>query len=400
MLRQAGRRARLSERLAGYGVAYAFAATMVGTTLPTPLYPLYERRMHFSGLVVTLVFATYAVGVIAALLLVGQRSDLIGRRPVLLPGLACSAAAAIVFLLAQSLAPLFVARLLSGLSAGIFTGTATAAIVDLAPAEERGRATAISAVANLAGLGLGSLLAGVLAEVADPLRLPYFVQLAMLVPAAIVIWLMPEPVEAQPHAGLGIQRIGVPREMRATFTRGAAASFAGFAVLGLFTAVTPSFLAELLKLQSHALTGVVVFALFAAAIVGQLAVDRFPDQSALASGCAAMIAGAGLIAWGIGAGALGPLIAGAVVAGVGVGLSFRAALESIAREAPSERRGEVTSGFFVISYVAISIPIVGVGVASQGIGLRSAGLVFTGLVALIALCVALSLAGRLRLGGR
>lgn len=393
---QAGPR-RLGRPLATFGVAYAFAVTMIGTTLPTPLYPIYERRMHFSGLIVTVVFATYAVGVIAALLLVGQSSDQIGRRPVLLPGLVFSAAAAIVFLLAQSLGLLFVGRLLSGLSAGIFTGTATATIVDLVPADARGRATAISTVANLGGLGLGPLLAGVLAQLApDPLRLPYAVQLALLVPAAVAIWLMPEPVEVQPGAGLRIQRLRVPREIRATFVRGAAASFAGFAVLGLFTAVTPSFLGELLKLSSHALTGAVVFAVFASATIGQLAVERFPGPTALPIGCLGMIAGAGLIAWGIGASLLGLLIAGGIVAGVGFGLSFRAGLAAITQETPSEHRGEVASSFFVISYIAISIPIVGVGVASQAIGLRSAGLVFTALVAALALGVALSLRRQLR----
>lgn len=386
--------------MASYGVAYAFAATMVGTTLPTPLYPLYERKMHFSGLVVTLVFATYAIGVIAALLLVGQRSDLVGRKPVLLAGLACSAAASMVFLLAQSLVPLFVGRIFSGISAGIFTGTATAAIVDLTPSDTRWSATALATVANLGGLGLGPLLAGVLAQLApDPLRLPYAVQLAMLVPAAIAIWLMREPVEARPHVGFTIQRLRVPHEMRATFIRAAAAAFAGFAVLGLFTAVAPSVLDELLKLPSHALSGAVAFAVFASATVGQLAVERFPAQSALPSGCAGMIGGAGLIAWAIASSSLALLIAGAVVAGLGFGLSFRAGLDAITSEAPSEHRAEVASSFFVIAFIAISIPIVGVGLASQSIGLRPAGLLLTGVVAAIALGVALSLAGRLRLGG-
>ena len=67
---------------------------MVGTTLPTPLYPIYERRFGFGGLMVTVVFATYALGVIAALLLMGRQSDQVGRRPVLLAGLACAAASA------------------------------------------------------------------------------------------------------------------------------------------------------------------------------------------------------------------------------------------------------------------------------------------------------------------
>ncbi|MGH3764566.1 MAG: hypothetical protein ACRDTX_05370 [Pseudonocardiaceae bacterium] len=44
-------------------VAYAFAVTMLGTTLPTPLYPIYQQRIGFSGFVVTVIYAVYAVGV-------------------------------------------------------------------------------------------------------------------------------------------------------------------------------------------------------------------------------------------------------------------------------------------------------------------------------------------------
>src|SRR5436305_4691565 len=121
--------------------AYAFAATMLGTTLPTPLYALYQRRYGFTELVVTVIFAVYAGGVIAALMLFGRLSDEAGRRPVLLAGLALSALSAVVFLLAQGLAPLLVGRVLSGLSAGIFTGTATATLVDLGGSWRAGRAT-------------------------------------------------------------------------------------------------------------------------------------------------------------------------------------------------------------------------------------------------------------------
>lgn len=34
-------------------MAYAFAATMIGTTLPTPLYGLYRQRFGFSELMIT-----------------------------------------------------------------------------------------------------------------------------------------------------------------------------------------------------------------------------------------------------------------------------------------------------------------------------------------------------------
>src|SRR5436305_8316150 len=148
-------------RRAGFvAAALALAVAMLGTTLPTPLYPLYRARFGFSELTITVIFATYAVGVLAALLLFGSLSDQIGRRPVLMLGLGFSALSAVAFLVAASLGLLLAGRLLSGFSAGILTGTATATLVDLAPEERRGQATLVATMVNMAGLGCGALLAG------------------------------------------------------------------------------------------------------------------------------------------------------------------------------------------------------------------------------------------------
>ncbi len=118
-------------------LAYSFAAIMLGTTLPTPIYALYAERMHFSVLTTTVIFSTYAVGVLTALLVFGRWSDALGRRPVLLAGAGFALGSAVVFLFADDVPLLLVGRLLSGLSAGIFTGTATAAIVEASPADRR-----------------------------------------------------------------------------------------------------------------------------------------------------------------------------------------------------------------------------------------------------------------------
>src|SRR5438094_689298 len=102
------RRRALGRRAATIGAAYAFYVTMIGTTLPTPLYPIYEARLRFSELIVTVVFATYAVGVFVALLVLGQSSDEVGRRPLMFVGLAFAAASSVVFLLASALGPLLI----------------------------------------------------------------------------------------------------------------------------------------------------------------------------------------------------------------------------------------------------------------------------------------------------
>lgn len=382
---------RLGGRAAFFAVAYAFAVTTLGTTMPTPLYGIYQERFGFSELTITLIYATYATGVIAGLLLFGRLSDEIGRRRTLLPALALSAASAAVFLLAQGLAPLFAGRVLSGLSVGVLTGSATAALIDFAGSGQESRATLASTFANLGGLALGPLLAGALAEwAAEPLRLPFWVDLALLAPAALLIWAIPEPVEPTGPPKLRPQPLRVPPPMRAIFAKAALAAFVGFAVLGSFTGVSSAFLATILGVHSHFVVGLVVFA---SSTAGQLLLGRADPRTGMVRGCAGLILGLALVFAALATSSLPLLVIGGVVAGAGQGLSFRAGLYTVNAAAPADRRAEVASSFFVVAFVALSIPVVGIGVLAELTSLRTAGLVFSALVALLA-ATALALLAR------
>lgn len=375
-------------------VAVAFAVAMIGTTLPTPLYPLYQQAFGFGELLTTVVFATYAIGVVAALLLVGNWSDHLGRRPMLRAGLGLSAAAAIVFVLADSTAWLFAGRVLSGLSAGIFTGTATAALVDVAPRGRKSRAGLIAAGANMGGLGLGPLLAGVLAQWAPgPLRLSYLVHLGLVVVAAVAVECVAEPVERVPSPRLRPQRLAVPAEVRPVFIRAAIAGFAGFAVLGLFTAVSPAFLGTVLHNTNRAVDGALVLAVFAASTAGQVASARIGERPALLAGCAGLIAGMLLVGASLPTASLPLLVVGAIVAGAGQGMGFRAGLTSVTVAGPAGRRGEIISTYFFVLYIGITIPVIGEGAAASAFGLVPAGMAFAGGVAVLA-AIALALLAR------
>lgn len=373
-------------RLAFLLVAAAFAVTMLGTTLPAPLYGLYREEFGFSAFLVTVIFAVYAVGVIASLLLAGGLSDQIGRKPVLLVGMAFSALSALVFLLAQDVLPLFLGRVLSGLSAGLFTGSATATLLDLAPAERRGRATLLATVANIGGLGLGPLLAGGLSELfGAPLRTVFVVDLAAVLLLMAAVALLPEPGTRADHPRLRPKRPAVPSEVRAVFVPSAMGAFAGFAVLGLFTSVAPSVMTQLMGVSHRVVVGLVIFAVFVASTGGQLAMRVVPGRLAQRAGVLVLTGGTVLLGAGVAASSLGLLIAGGLVAGVGQGLSFGAGMAAITSASPADRRGEVTSTFFVVAYVALSIPVVGVGVLTVATDLQTAGEVFCGLVALLGL---------------
>jgi predicted MFS family arabinose efflux permease len=382
-----------TDRRLGFAiVAAAFAIVMAGTTLPTPLYPIYQHELGFSGLTITIIFATYAAGVITALILFGNLSDQIGRKRTLLPGLVAAAASAVVFLLAHGLAPLLLARFLSGVSAGIFTGTATATLMDLAPRGGGDRAALVATLVNMGGLGLGPLFAGLLAEVApDPLRLVFVVHLVLVVAVGIALALgVPEPGTVGP---LRIRPRGleVPLEVRPAFVRAAIAGFAGFAVMGLFTAVAPAFLGQVLGVTNHAAVGVVVFVIFLASVAGQLGRRAVSDRAALAGGCFGLIAGMALLVAGLRSETLSLVIAAAIVAGAGQGLSFAAGLAMVAGGAPADRRAATTSSLFVVTYVAISLPVIGVGLLAQATDLKVAGTVFGAAVAVLAATAAATL---------
>jgi MFS family permease len=373
-----------AQRFAFPLLAYAFAAIMAGTTLPTPMYAVYGQQMHFEVLTTTVIYATYAIAVLFGLLAFGRWSDAIGRRPILLAGVVFAVASAAVFLTADSVPTLLIGRVLSGLSAGLFTGAGTAAIIESAPERWRGRAAAVATVANMGGLGAGPLLSGLLVEYApQPMHLSFIVHIVLMVLAAAAILVVPET--SQRTGSIGIQRLSVPVEVRSVFATAAIAAFAGFAVTGLFTAVAPAFLTTVVGIGNHAVAGLIVCIIFASSAVSQLAAGRVPPQQAIAAGCLLLIAGMVILAGALEFSSLAGLIAAAVVAGVGQGISFSRGLAAVAEKTPPDRRAEVSSTYFVVAYLAISLPVIGEGLASHGYGLRTAGVSFAVAVAALAI---------------
>jgi MFS family permease len=252
-------------------------------------------------------------------------------------------------------------------------------------------ASFVAVVVNLGGLGLGTLLAGLLADYArSPLRVPFIVDLVLLVPAVLGLLVTPETVERQAFR-LRLQRLSVPPEVRSVFIRGATAGFGSFAVAGVFSSVAPVFLGAILDRKSHALAGAIVFILFSASIVGQLLVSRLSDRRALISGCALLVGGVGLLALALWIESLAALIVSASVVGLSQGLVIGAGLAAINQRAPVERRGETASSFFVVMYVGLSLPVIGVGVAANAWSLRGAGIAFSAAVAALVLAVLVSL---------
>ncbi|WP_018564455.1 MFS transporter [Streptomyces sp. PsTaAH-124] len=355
-------------------IAFVFLTAMAFSTVPTPLYPLYMAKDGFSTFMVTVVFAAYAVGVVISLVLAGHISDWVGRKKVLGSAIGLELIAAVLFMTSTSLPVLLTARVVTGLGVGMVTATATAHLHDLHAAHRPGassqRFELVSTAANIGGLGVGPLVSGLLAQWAGgPLRTPYLVFAALLLVSLAAVALAPETVEEQlVRPAYRPQRISVDGD-RARYAAAAAAGFASFAVLGLFTSVAPGFVAGSLHHPSRALAGLIVFAVYGASATAQSLTAKLSTAARRGLGLLAQAVGAVTLVVGTHTADLTTFLVGGVVAGIGAGVLFKASLGTVAALATPAKRSEALAGLFLISYVGLAVPVVAVGVASRSLAM-------------------------------
>lgn len=352
--------------LATLPVASLIAVGFMGSVIVTPLYALFQRKFGFSEITLTLIYATYVVGNVTALLLFGQISDQLGRKRVGLPALAVAAASALLFLFADSTRWLFLARLLIGLAVGILSGTGTAWLAEQFGERDRSRATFAATTANFAGIAVGPLLGGLLAQYARaPLVLPFLVYIAILIAVAIAIALTPEPRQsriARPRELRLELRVGVPRRLLPAFATPAVTGFVIFALGGLYYALIPGILIHDLNEKNIAVGGAVVAGM---AVVGvtAIAVSRaLEPATAMVGALAVSLPAAGLVVAAQAARSLPLLLIAAALAGTAQGFGYRGGLEVINGIAPDARRAEVVSSYFIACFVGNSLPVIGIGV--------------------------------------
>ncbi|MCY1142016.1 MFS transporter [Actinoplanes sp. Pm04-4] len=366
-------------------IAAVYLVALAFSTVPTPLYPLYQRADGFSAFTVTVVFAVYAIGVITSLLLAGHVSDWTGRHRVLQASLGLELLAGVLFLTWTALPGLIVARFLTGLGVGMLTATATAYLLELHKAhrpEAAGtRFGVVSSAANLGGLGAGTLVAGALAQfVTSPLRTPYVVFLFLLALSVVAVAAAPETVTAPAvrprYRPQGVRIAGHKR----TVLVATASAFAAFAVFGLFTSLAPSFVAGALHYPSRLLAGVTVFVVFGAGAASQALSGRLTPRTRFVSGLAAQAAGLIVLATGMEAASLPLFLIGGAIAGAGAGILFKSAVGTIAAGAPAHQRGESLAGLFLIAYLGLVGPVLGLGLAGQYVAATTSMLWFTGIL--------------------
>jgi drug/metabolite transporter (DMT)-like permease/MFS family permease len=383
------RRPTLSPR-----TSYLLAAAIVGLALfasgaPSPLYGIYRELWGFSPLVLTLVYATYAFGVLTTLILAGRLSDQVGRRPVLLVALGVLIVATVLFILATSVVWLFAARALQGLATGVALSAASAALLELHPRRDPIAVSLANGVASAAGTGLGVLVSALLVELLPaPRVLPFVALLALFAITMAGVWLMPEPVAGRSRLRLTPGRPSVPAAIRGPFLLAALGAVSSWSIAGLFLSLGPQLSADLFQTTNHLIAGVGVFALAGSAAAAQIAFRHAQPWAAAAGGSLALFAGMVLLVIATAADSSIAYLAGAVIGGAGFGVAFLGALRALTAVIPNEHRASVMSAFYIVAYAALSLPAIAGGTIVGALGILPTFEIFGSVAAAVALLVA------------
>jgi MFS family permease len=376
-------------------LAYALAAAVIGLALfasitPSPLYGIYSRLWDFSPAVLTLIYGTYAFGVLASLILAGRISDQVGRRPVLLVALGTLLVTTVLYMVADSVAWLFVARGLQGLATGLALAAASAALLDLHPRKDPAGVGLTNGVVSAGGIGLGMLVSAAAVQLLPaPRVIPYVVLFALFAIAFTGALLMPEPVQERSRLRLTPQKPGVPAVVRRPFLLAALGVLSSWSIGGLFFSLGPQLSAVVFETQNHVVTGLSVVVLAGSGAVAQVVFGRSAPWLGTAAGSVALATGLLLIVLAAVENSAALLLAGSVIGGAGFGVAFLGSLRALSVAIPHEHRAQVMSAFYVVAYASLSLPAVLAGIVVTPLGLESTFEIFGSVVAGIALILAI-----------
>ncbi|MFE1855867.1 MFS transporter [Streptomyces sp. NPDC059489] len=373
---------------------------LAASSAPTPLYTEYQAQWHFSALTVTVVFSAYALALMVALLVAGTLSDYLGRRPVLAVALLAEAISMAVFAIAGGVGQLIAARILQGLATGAATGAAGAALLDFEHPRHVGRASLANSVTPVSGMAAGVLISTALVQYAPaPTHTIYLLLLLLFTAQAIAVLRTTET--ARPHPGVwrslrpGIAVAPASRSAMLMITPGVVAAWA---LGGFYSSLGPQLAHQIAPHSPRAVGGLVFFTLTATAAVTVYTVRTRSARAISAAGAAALAAGALLTLGSPQLHSLPALFVGTLLAGAGFGAVTQGALRQLLPPASPDERAGTLSAYYVLSYLAMSVPAILAGLLTNRYGLETAVQLYAGTAGLLALAalVALTTADRHR----
>lgn len=374
----------------GFGFVFAIVTTamlMVAASAPSPFYPQFAERLGLLPVATTSVFAVYAFTMLAALLLAGSLSDVVGRRRVITAGAVLLAVSLVLFWHSDSLTMLLVARGIQGVAAGILLPALSAMVVDFAPVRRSDAASLWNTIAGMIGLGIGAITAALLLDVApDPAGVVFGSLALFFLLVSVLVWVAPEAGRQTRGSFLSaVSRPAVPTHLRRPLLAVVPAIIAGWATNGLFLALGSSLVRQEFGATTHAAQSIAIPVFAVAGIIAAVILHRRPPRIISLYGSAALGIGTALSLAGLLFDSLPGYLAAVAVVGTGFGTAFMGVLKTLMPRVEPTERAAVMSAIYTVSYVAFGVPTIVAGLLVPIISLQGAMIVLGAAVVVLSL---------------
>jgi MFS family permease len=382
--KEGNRRFTIPANDAFWVAAVIFLLVFAVSAAPTPLYGVYQDKWGFSTLTLTAVFAIYAAFLLVGLLVFGSVSDHLGRRRMISIALVANAVVCALFLTANGVGMLFLARALQGLAVGVATSSLGATLIDLQP-EGTALASVLTSASPLWGLAIGGLGTSALVEYGPaPTHLIWILLLGASIIGAGAILTIPETSAGHPNVMASLRpSIGIPPHARATFAETAPLMIAAWALNGFYLSLGPSLAGQVLNSHNLMWGGLVIFLLTASGGTAAVGFRSVAARSTMMTGCVALLVGTATTFGGIETASSPTYLAGTAIAGAGFGLSFLGSFRVLSALAVPHERASLVSAVFIEAYTAFSVPVVIAGVRVTHLGLHRTALIYSATLALL-----------------
>ena len=360
---------------------------LVGFGIIIPLLPFYAETFGASPLAIGFLFASFSLAQLVAAPALGALSDRYGRRPILIVSLVGTVLSFAMLAVAKSLAMLFAARIVDGLSGGNIT-IARAYIADVTEPQDRAKAFGLLGAAFGLGFIVGPGLAGLFAQISYTAPIWAAAAVTMIAVAMAWFWL-PETVHIASAAGVSPVR-AIPAVLRRPQLRRLLIAdliyWSSFAVCTTTFALFASrrFGFDVTRtgyvLAAFGVLGVIVQAGLVGVVVGRIGVLR-----TLLTGLMIAAVGWGMVSL---ADSVGWFLLALIPAGLGVGLCNASIVTLVSHSGSKEEQGTVQGAAGALESLGRAIgPVWGHGALQrfgEGSAYASAAAVFVATTLLMA----------------
>lgn len=340
---------------------------MAAASAPAPLYQIYQRLWHFSPVILTLIFATYALFLLLALLIAGSISDYIGRKPVILLAIFLQMTSMMFFLFSNDINMLFVARAIQGIATALAVSSIGAALLDL----NKHKGPIINSICPMLGMTVGSILACLVLQYSNtPLHLIFEILIVIYLIEFILTIFSPETAVKRSGALASLKlKMAVPPAAKFALISISPVNIALWMLSGIFLSLMPSLFVQAFQIHSAWLNGLSFSAITLSGAIGIILLRKSASVFILKFGTIHLILGTTILILGINLVNIYLLFIGSIIAGLGFGTSFMGAIRTVMPLAEPEERAGLMAAFYVESYLAFSVPAIIAGLLVQKIGL-------------------------------